>query len=77
MEQLGLDLGAAYPDPATCPHGTYHPSIDRTLCTKGGRETWVACHRGICGEPPMCVDAPLDNSPQAVARRLEWMRENR
>ena len=75
--QLTLDMGEAYPDPDTCPHGRYYPNIDRTLCVRGGRETWVTCHAGRFGEPPRCADAPPDNSPEVVARRLAWMEGDR
>ena len=74
--QLTLDLAPDRTDPATCPHGTYHASIDRTLCRKDGRKLWVECNRPHWGEPPTCADVLPDNSPEAVARRMEWMRRN-
>lgn len=77
MGQLGLDFGDAYPEPATCLHGIYHPGIDRTLCRKDGRETWVACHRQFCGQPPRCAWEPPDNSAEAVAARVAWMDGNK
>ena len=74
--QLTLDL-PELTDPLTCQHRQYVESIDRTICRKDGRITYTTCHRGLCGEKPHCVWDEPDNSPEAMARRLEWMRTHK
>jgi hypothetical protein len=59
-----------------CPHGTYHEDIDRVACTKTSGIIWVGCHAGLCGDAPHCIYDPLDNSDEACARRLAWMKEH-
>lgn len=73
--QTSLDL-LERTDPMTCPLGTYYPEIDRVLCTRNGK-VWTNCRASLCGEPPMCAYDEPDNSPEAVARRLEWMKHEK
>jgi hypothetical protein len=62
-------------DPTTCEYrvDTEIPNVSRCLRANG---TYVGCTRSVCGEPPRCAVEPLDNGADAVARRLEWMREH-
>ena len=62
-----------YPDPPTCPHRTGRTVGTHCECTYGGGSVWVNCVEPICGEPPRCSYAPIDNSPEAMARRVEWL----
>lgn len=41
-----------------------------------GHGTWTECQEGHWGEPPMCAWDEPDNAPEAMARRVAWMREN-
>lgn len=66
-----------YPDPHDCPHRTGKRAGDHHECTYSGRPIWVNCTTSVCGEPPICRFAPLDNSPEAAERRLEWLRTHR
>ena len=65
-----------YPDPRNCPHKTGMRVGDHYECAYGGRPVWVNCGTSFCGEPPICRFAPLDNSHEAMARRVEWLRAN-
>lgn len=71
--QMTLDLPSLLV-PSTCQHREDVPSIDKAICHRDGKETYTTCHKGICGDPPQCVWDEPDNSPEAVARRLEWMK---
>ena len=75
MLQLALELTIGA-DPLACQHAEPRPEIDKTICRKDGREVWTECHKGHWGEPPTCAWEEPDNSPEAVARRLEWMKNN-
>lgn len=46
------------------------------ICNRNGTPTATNCNESICGEPPKCVFAPLDNSDAAKRRRREWMMHN-
>jgi hypothetical protein len=61
----------------SCQYGTYSESVDRMRCTKSGALVYTDCHKGIAGDPPKCAYEEIDNSDEAVARRLEWMEGNR
>lgn len=74
--QLQLDL-TAHVDPATCKHREDVPCIGRVLCHKDGKEIYTNCTEGLCGEPPRCAWEEPDNSPEAVARRLKWIKEHK
>jgi hypothetical protein len=65
-----------YPDPLTCPYRTGKTVGEHCECTYSGKSVWVSCSVSICGEPPVCSYAPVDNSPEAMARRVGWMRES-
>lgn len=62
-------------DPTTCEYRrpTTLAGIDRCAAHEG---TYVKCSQSLFGEPPRCSFEPLDNSPEAVARRVRW-REGR
>lgn len=61
-----------YPDPFGCPHMTGARVGGHHECTYAGRPVWVDCRTPFCGEPPACRFAPLDNSSEAMARRVAW-----
>lgn len=73
MAQMTLDFGI---DPVTCAHrrDTSLDGISRCMAHEG---TYVRCTESICGERPRCCYEPIDNSSEAVERRLDWMRRNR
>ena len=73
--QLTLDLAPDRTDPRTCPHRADFAlqGVWRCMAHDG---TFVSCGVGHFGEPPMCSYEEPDNSPEAVARRLEWMMEH-
>ena len=72
MEQMAFDFGV---DPTACPHrrATSLEGISMCMAHEG---TYVRCTESTCGEPPTCYYEPLDNSPEAVRRRIEWMMRN-
>lgn len=74
--QMTLDLPSLLV-PSTCQHREDVPSIGRVLCHKDGMEIYTNCTSGLCGEPPRCVWDEPDNSPEAVARRLKWVKEHK
>ena len=59
--------------PLTCPH-TGARVDDHVLCMERG--TWVECQTSHWGEPPMCAYEEPDNSDEAKARRVKWIREH-
>lgn len=62
-------------DPMTCPHAVGEVA-GHVACDRGASLTYVACREGVCGEPPACAWEEPDNSPEAMGRRLAWMREH-
>lgn len=77
MMQLAFDFQTKR-DPFTCPHiirTTYDVKAGLVLCGIDGKHTYVNCHESVAGEPPRCTWEPLDNTPETVARRLEWLQE--
>lgn len=74
--QLTLDLPELI-DPLTCHHRQYVEGIDQSICLRNGGKTYVTCHKPFCGEPPHCSWDEPDNSPEAKARRLEWMKKHK
>lgn len=72
--QLALDIDTRT-DPLTCPHCADFALPDTWRCMAHDG-TFVSCGIGHFGEPPTCSYEEPDNSPEAVARRLEWMRES-
>lgn len=60
-------------DPMTCGHAARSLDDGRVLCALHG-EVWTNCRESVCGEEPQCAWEPADNSREAVARRLEWMK---
>lgn len=61
------------PDPMSCPFMTGKTSYPHIECVYTGRPVWVDCTRSAFGEDPVCSYAPVDNSDEARARRLEWV----
>lgn len=59
------------PNPRNCPFMTGWTSDHHLVCTYTGGKVWVDCTRSVCGEEPRCSYAPVDNSPEACAKRLE------
>jgi hypothetical protein len=77
MTQLTLDLFTERINPITCPHA--QPLLDLpkiVFCHHPDGGWYTNCQKSVCGQEPQCALEKPDNSPQAVARRLEWMREN-
>lgn len=64
-------------NPLICEHW-HKPFYEGSLncCTKTGDIVVTGCDRSLCGEPPHCVYEPKDNSPEARARRVQWMKEH-
>ena len=50
--------------------------VDHVRCVRSGTPTYVSCHRSFFGDPPQCFYAPIDNSPEAMARRRAWCQEH-
>lgn len=74
MQQLTLAIDDRT-DPMTCPHRADFALPDTWRCMAHDG-TFVHCGVGHFGEPPTCSYEEPDNSTEAVARRLEWMRRN-
>ena len=72
--QMALDLQDRA-DPPTCPH-RMPTGLDGISQCAAHDMTYVGCMKSVCGEPPRCSYEPIDNSAEAVARRLEWMRRH-
>lgn len=47
---------------------------NKVRCTKGGRVVWTECTSSHWGEPPTCILIEPDNSKEACARRLEYLK---
>lgn len=77
IDQLSLDLFGERDHPVglDCPWCT-GVLVDHVRCTFTGRPVYVACHRPYFGDPPQCVHQPIDNSPEAMARRKTWAIEH-
>ena len=86
MEQLSLDIDWRR-DPFTCPHAVGIGWGGRVMCDLRGykahesgeidaKTVYTNCRHSIAGDKPKCVYEPCDNSPEAMARRREWMKEN-
>lgn len=62
-------------DPLRCPHVTERGVIEgKVYC--GLHDAWVECQESHWGEPPRCAWDEPDNSDEAKARRVAWVREN-
>ena len=72
--QMALDLQDST-DPLTCQHRIPTGLSGISQCAAHDM-TFVDCMKSVCGEPPKCCYEPLDNSAEAVARRLEWMKSH-
>lgn len=59
-------------DPLTCPYRSVTSLDGIERCSAHGG-AFVRCSQALYGEPPRCSFEPLDNSPEAVARRREWL----
>lgn len=75
MMQLAFDFDTKR-DPLTCCHVIRTLDGGKVLCDING-ETYTNCHQSIAGEPPHCVWEPIDNSPDAIARRKAWIKDAR
>ncbi len=63
-------------NPLECPYDTGERFENHLVCNRNGHRVWVNCQTSVCGEPPMCVWEEPDNSPEAKARRVEWMKRH-
>lgn len=75
MQQMQLDIDGAR-EPLACVHRHFERSINHAWCDRGGGMTYTDCGMPFCGGLAQCAYEPLDNSPEACARRVEWMREH-
>ena len=75
MQQMAIDLQDRT-DPPTCQHRV-PTGLDGISQCAAHDMTFVDCMKSVCGEPPKCCYEPLDNSAEAVERRLEWMRRHK
>lgn len=75
--QLSLDLFGErdHPIGLECPFCT-GVLVNHVRCAKPATPVYVACHRPFFGDPPQCAFEPLDNSPEAMARRKAWAIEH-
>ena len=69
----GSRLSVDYPNPFDCPHMTGKRVGNHHECVHDGRPVWVDCQTPFCGEPPTCRFAPIDNSLEAMQRRVDWL----
>lgn len=71
-EEAGAE---AMTDTLRCPHVTERGKVKgKVYC--GLHDAWVECQSSHWGEPSMCAWDEPDNSDEARARRVAWMREN-
>lgn len=80
MIQLQLDLREleSKRDPLTCPYlirTVYEVKEGEVLCGMNRTATYTNCHASIAGESPKCVWEPIDNSPEAIARRKAFLQK--
>lgn len=62
-------------DPLACIFASPTERVDdHVLCVE--HNCFVDCQCTHWGEPPMCAYEEPDNSDEAKARRVAWMREN-
>lgn len=75
--QMALDLfgDAGHPIGLECPYCS-GVLVNHVRCVRNGTPTYVACHRSFFGDPPRCAYAPIDNSPEAMARRKAWCQQH-
>lgn len=57
--------------PLACQHAS-EGFGNHTFCKL--HRTWVECQTSHWGEPPMCAYVEPDNSDEAMAARLEWVK---
>lgn len=63
-------------DPLTCKFASPAERIDgHVLCVE--HNCFVECQTPHWGEPPMCAYEEPDNSDEAKAWRVAWMREHK
>ena len=74
MKQLAIEFGCQLP--LVCEHRHWVPAIDRVWCDKGAG-VWTMCGTLLCGEIVGCAYDEPDNSPEACARRVEWLRDHK
>lgn len=72
MQQLCIEFEQG---PMTCEHRQSVPEIGRVWCGLHG--VWTACGMPICGEIAGCAYDEPDNSQEACARRLQWLRDHK
>lgn len=72
-EQLAIDFGRE--KALVCGHRHYDTTIARVWCDL--HDVWTACGLPICGEVAGCTYEEPDNSPEACARRVEWLRDHK
>lgn len=73
-EQLVIDLFGTNLEPG-CTFIGKQSFCGHVWCEKG--HFWTECTTSICGDPPMCAFDEPDNSPEAVKRRLDWIRAHK
>ena len=71
MEQMELGLVEL------CPHCHYVEGIGHVWCDRTNGVVWTDCGLPFYGEFAPCSYAPIDNSPEACARRVKWFQDHR
>ena len=61
--------------PAFCEHNAGE-FFGKVKCIRGGHVVWTECTSEHWGEPPRCFLVEPDNSPEACARRLNYIRQS-
>lgn len=75
--QLTLGLLDDPRDPLTCPYRHESGLPGHSICTLKEENVWVTCGEPQCGEINRCAYEKQDNSPQAMARRRQWMESHK
>lgn len=74
MEQLTLNLDQTPAKAFSCNYRRYNANIERVWCERG--RFWTTCGLPFCGEPGACFYDGLDNTPEAIQRRRDWIKAN-
>lgn len=72
MEQLCIEFEQG---PLSCEHRHFVPIVGRVWCDL--HDVWTLCHVPFCGEMLGCAYDEPDNSQEACARRLQWLRDHK
>lgn len=62
-------------DPMACEHFAGY-LLGKAVCKAHGGRTVTDCRASHWGDSPRCALEPLDNTPEAMARRVKWCEEH-